>query len=324
MLLAQVPESINYQAIVRNGTGEAIVSQQVSYKFSILKGSTSGTIVYSEKHRTTTTQFGLIILIIGSGTDKIGDFTSIEWGGDIYFLKSEVDLTGGINYMGMGTTQLLSVLYAIYAKDINIHVSPIGDTLFIGNEKYVIVPSISAANPNLPGNLMTDLDGNIYQTVTIGTQIWMAQNLKTTHYRDGSAVSNVTDELWNTLTTGVYVNYNNSNDSETYSKIYNGFAATDSRFLCPTGWHLPASNDLSILLPYLGGSNGAGNKLKEAGTTHWLSQNTGATNESGFTTLPGGNYESLQYNGLRNSGFWWMASSSASNPDVNGSSFTYE
>ena len=147
-------------------------------------------------------------------------------------------------------------------------------------------------NPDLTYGTMTDQDGNEYKTITIGTQTWMAENLRTTKYRDGSAIPNVTDNTeWIELATGAYCNYNNTTSADTiatYGRLYNWYAVTDSRNIAPEGWHLPTESEWWILLNYLDGSV-AGGKMKETGTKHWITPNTGATNESGFTALPSGN-----------------------------------
>jgi len=137
---------------------------------------------------------------------------------------------------------------------------------------------------------ITDIDGNVYKTVKIGTQVWMAENLKVTHYRNGAPIPNVTDNTaWSNLTTGAYCNSDNSPDNAVvYGRLYNWYAVTDSRNLAPIGWHVPSDAEWQTLINYLGGDDVAGGKIKEAGTTHWSSPNTGATNESGFTALPGG------------------------------------
>jgi len=137
---------------------------------------------------------------------------------------------------------------------------------------------------------LTDIDGNAYQTVTIGTQVWMADNLKVTHYRNGDAIPNVIDGgEWYGLSTGAYCEYNNdANNVVTYGRLYNWFAVTDSRNIAPTGWHMPTEAEWQTLVDYLGGDAVAGGKMKETGTIHWLAPNTGATNESGFSGLAGG------------------------------------
>ena len=137
---------------------------------------------------------------------------------------------------------------------------------------------------------MTDIDGNIYQTVKIGSQWWMAENLKVTHYRNGDYIPRLTNNTqWTNYTIGAYCTYNNNTVlADTYGHLYNWYAATDSRNLAPEGWHIPTEAEWQTLVDYLGGAAVAGGKLKEQGTIHWNSPNTGATNESGFSALPGG------------------------------------
>ena len=146
---------------------------------------------------------------------------------------------------------------------------------------------------------MTDQDGNVYKTVKIGNQWWMTENLKVTHYRNGEAIPNVTDNTeWSNLTTGAYCANNNDNGNvSTYGLLYNWYAVNDSRNIAPAGWHVPTNDEWQTLVDNLSGSSVAGGKLKETGTVHWLSPNTGATNESGFTALPGGyrNYDGTFY-----------------------------
>ncbi len=137
---------------------------------------------------------------------------------------------------------------------------------------------------------VTDIDGNTYKTVKIGDQWWMAENLKVTHYRNGDAIPHVTDATdWSNLTTGAYCNYDNDeNNATTYGRLYNWYAIDNIRNIAPEGWHVPSDAEWQTLVDYLGGSSVAGGKMKETGTTHWNSPNTGATNESGFSALAGG------------------------------------
>jgi len=113
--LAQSPQAFKYQAVARDLSGNAISNQSISFQISILKGSSSGTVEYSETHTITTNPFGLANLEIGNGTVVSGSFSSVSWGIDSYYLKVEMDTTGGTNYQLMGTSQLLSVPYALYA-----------------------------------------------------------------------------------------------------------------------------------------------------------------------------------------------------------------
>ena len=127
-------------------------------------------------------------------------------------------------------------------------------------------------------------------TVVIGTQEWMLRNLDVTKYRNGDDIPEITDQTqWNNLTTGAWCYYNNDPaNGAIYGKLYNWYAVTDPRGLAPVGYHVPSLAEYIILRDYLGGSSAAGGALKETGTTHWQSPNTGATNSSGFTALPGG------------------------------------
>jgi uncharacterized protein (TIGR02145 family) len=169
---------------------------------------------------------------------------------------------------------------------------------------------------------VTDYDGNVYSTVKIGNQVWMKENLKTTHYRDGSPIPNVTDNnAWKNLKTGAYCNYNNNPSyGSIYGRLYNWYAVIDNRGLAPKGWHVPKDAELKTLEMTLGipqteadwagwrGKN-KGGKLKETGTTHWNSPNTGATNSSDFTALPGGCRDiGGIFNDVVSYGDWWSSS----------------
>ncbi len=172
-------------------------------------------------------------------------------------------------------------------------------------------------NPKITYGSMTDQDGNEYKTVTIGTQTWMAENLRTAKYNDGTAIPNVTgSDEWKSLTTGAYCNFKNATGSDsiaTYGRLYNWYAVNTGK-LAPKGWHVPTEAELNALITYLGGESVAGPKLKETGSTHWVNPNTGATNEVGFTALPsglrnaGGAYEYIGYYG-----FWWSATGGSNN-----------
>jgi len=160
-----------------------------------------------------------------------------------------------------------------------------------------------------------DIDGNIYTTVKIGTQTWMRENLKTTKYRNGDPIGTTTPDTLDisnatTYPTPKYQWAYDGNESNvaTYGRLYTWYAATDSRGICPTGWHLPTDAEWTTLTTFLGGENIAGGKLKETGTVHWTTPNTGATNSSGFTALPGGYRTSFgKFNHIGSMGFWWSS-----------------
>lgn len=158
-------------------------------------------------------------------------------------------------------------------------------------------------------NSVKDVDGNVYKAVTIGTQVWMAENLKTTKYNDGTAIPLVKDDkVWEALNTPAYCWYKNdaATNKNKYGALYNWYTVNTNK-LCPSGWHVSTDAEWTALTTYLKGDSVAGGKLKEAGTVHWQGPNTGATNESGFTALPGG-YR-ISYGGsfgyIGNNGYWW-------------------
>ena len=159
---------------------------------------------------------------------------------------------------------------------------------------------------------VTDVDGNVYLAVTIGTQVWMAENLKTSKLKDGTAIPLVTDDQeWNQLTSPGY-SWNDNDESsygETYGGLYNWYALESGK-LCPAGWHVPSVGEWEFLINFLGGEDIAGGKLKEGGTEHWLNPNTGGSNESGFRALPGGYHNSTgSYNLIHEYGRFWTSTS---------------
>lgn len=184
-------------------------------------------------------------------------------------------------------------------------------------------------NPDLTYGTMTDYDGNVYKTITIGTQIWMAENLKTTKFNDGTDIPLITDDnAWNNNTTPAYSWYDNDSTyyKPIYGALYNAYTINTGR-LCPLGWSVPNNNDLTTLISFLGDTAGtyahsaiAGNKLREINTYHWTigidggagvhypSTNIG-TNESGFTALPCGRRGGDGSFGWSGSNTYWWSSS---------------
>lgn len=139
------------------------------------------------------------------------------------------------------------------------------------------------------GDAIADIDGNTYRTVQIGEQCWMAENLKTSRYRNGPAIPNIRDNgLWAGLSSGAWAHFDNDpGNNDVFGKLYNWHAVADSRGLCPDGWRVPTEDDWERLIGFVSVTP-AGGKLKAAGTQHWRAPNAGATNETGFTGLPGG------------------------------------
>lgn len=165
---------------------------------------------------------------------------------------------------------------------------------------------------------MTDQDGNIYKTITIGNQTWMAENLRVITYRNGDSIQNVTDgHQWGFHGIQSYCNYENRSDKNiiaTYGRLYNWLAVDDKRNIAPIGWHVPTDDEWTTLVNYLGGKSVAGGKMKETGIIHWQSPNAGATNESGFTALPSGertNDGPGTFRGLGQFSNYWSSSKSS-------------
>ncbi len=179
---------------------------------------------------------------------------------------------------------------------------------------FMLVP---ANNQTITFNFVncTDADGNHYSVVQAGAQMWMAENLKTTKYSNSDIIPNVSsNSAWNILTTGAYCNYKNTTNIDTintYGRLYNWFSVIDSRNISPAGWHVTSDADWISLINYLGGAAYAGGKLKENCSSLWQYPNTGATNEIGFTALPGG-YRFLNgtFDEMGGWSIWWTSTSS--------------
>ena len=200
-------------------------------------------------------------------------------------------------------------------------------TLNIGGNSCIL--SRSVVNTQNPGinftsigtpigsfqNNVTDIEGNSYKTVQIGTQVWMAENLKTSKYNDGTIIPNITDSTqWSNLTTSAWSYFkNDAANNAKYGKLYNWYAISlttnSNKNVCPIGWHVPTNAEWTTLRDYLGGEIVAGGKMKEVGTINWNSPNQNTTNLSLFTALPGGyRWIDGNYDGLGKSGNWWSSS----------------
>jgi uncharacterized protein (TIGR02145 family) len=397
-------------------------NRSVSLKITILSGTINGSSVYSETHAKTTDASGLISLQIGNGTVISGIFANIDWGGATHFIKLEVDFSGGSNYVVLGTQELMSVPYALYASKTDTSVLNLAsrlatkltktdtaslsnridakltktdtaslsnridlkltktdtaslsnridakltktDTASLSNRidlKLTKMDTASLSNridtklnrSDFPtgtntGNVLywngtswvnlapgqngqalilvngipswstlsttvSDIDGNNYGTVQIGNQVWMSENLKTTRYRNGGLIPNVTnEEAWSNSTIGAWSYYNNDvSNNAIYGKLYNWYTTLGDT-LCPTGWGVPTDAEWTTLTTYLGGESVAGGKMKTIGTAYWDSPNTGAINSSGFSALPGGyRYTSGSFTSIRSSAFFWSAAENA-------------
>jgi uncharacterized protein (TIGR02145 family) len=211
---------------------------------------------------------------------------------------SFVSGAGSITYTISGTPASSGT--ASFALNIGGQTCTLARTVNSGGQTGITAHSCGATNVHNPDKTygtMTDQQGNVYRTIVIGTQEWMAENLKTSIYRNGDAIANVTDNVqWSSLTTGAWASYNNDSQFDCpYGKLYNWYAVADPRNVCPTGWHVPTDVEWNILIGYLDPSYNpgafgiqspiAGGMMKS--TTGWNAPNT-ASNESGFSGLPGG------------------------------------
>ena len=180
-----------------------------------------------------------------------------------------------------------------------------------------------------PGNGVTDIDGNRYNTVIIGTQEWTVENLKVSKFSDGTPIPLVYVSQpwqWGALTSAASCYHGNlASNGTTYGLLYNWNAVagihdtdpnTPNKTIAPTGWHVPTDAEWTTLTNYLGGESIAGGKMKSTGTTLWTNPNTGATNESGFSAIPGGWRDiSIDFGALRQGAFWWSTSDWNLNPN---------
>jgi uncharacterized protein (TIGR02145 family) len=291
------PSTIYYvRSFAKNSQGISI-GNMISFTTPSLSAvPTVTTYIVSDITQTTATCGGNVTLPGGSLITARG----ICWGTSSNPLVTGNHTTdgavlGGFTSSLTGLTQ--NTIYYVRAYATN------GTGTGYGNEVNFGIPGTTGT--------MSDIDGNSYSTQQIGSQTWMAENLKTTKYRDGTNIPNVTDgDTWAALTSGAYCWYENdaSTYKETYGALYNYYAVVDSHNLCPTGWHVPTDGEWTTLTNYLGGETIAGGLLKEAGTTHWISPNTGANNGSGFTALPSGYfYNQYGFGSIGSYAEWWTS-----------------
>ena len=422
-LISQAPNMMSYQAVIWDGSGNLVAEKMVSIKISILQGSVTGTSVFSETHRIQTNVNGLVSLMIGGGTNATGKIGDINWGAGSYFLKTETDPTGGGNYNIVGTTQLISVPYAMHSNtssNLNtptpglpgqvLTVAIDGNPIWVSTLPTVVTTNISNVTSNSAvsgGNIMSDggspvsargivwstipnptvslstitnngnglgifssplnglvskstyyarayatnsvgtgygneisfttsditnvmgipctgtptvkdIDGNSYNTVQIGTQCWTKENLRVSKYRDGSIIpldesggttGNSSAQIWSIRSMGARTVFgHNPANLALLGYLYNWYAISDPKGLCPSAWHVPSDAEWTTLTTFLGGESVAGGKMKSISTTYWNLSNVAPTNESGFSTLPGGyRVNDGSFNNINLNAFFWSA-----------------
>ena len=360
-LQAQTPQGFNYQATVRNTTGELIINSNVYFKFNVIQGAQTTVPVFTETHYVPTDDLGQVTLIIGEGTANTGVFSEIDWSLGSYNLGIELSIDGPNDYAAMGTTQLLSVPYALYAANSGnaTPTTPDLDSVLAENnsansqqiknlqdpteaqdaatknytyskaEVNALIANLQSQIDNTEAASVTDIDGNTYDYITYGTQVWTVDNAAMVTYRDGTSIPQVTDPTeWAILTTGAWAYYDNDS---TKGKLYNWYAvmgihdtdeSTPNKEFAPEGWHVSSDAEWTTLEEHLV-ANGynydqttTGNKIAKAMafTTGWnTSTETGAVgndqssnNSSNFNAFPEGgraNNGSFYYEG-NDANFW--------------------
>ena len=319
-LQAQAPQGFNYQATVRNSSGDLIVNTNVYFKFNVIQGSQTAVPIFTETHYVPTDDLGQVNLVIGQGTANTGVFSEIDWSLGSYYLGIELDTGNG--YVAMGTTQLLSVPYALYAANSgnSTPTTPNLEAVLAENnsandqqikdlqdpteaqdavtknytyskaEVDALLANLQSQIDDLESDdgsgIVTDQEGNTYDYLTYGNQVWTVENAEMITYRDGTEIPQVTaDTEWLNLTTGAWCYQNND---LTKGKLYNWYAVagihdndpnTPNKEFAPEGWHVPSDAEWTTLEEHLiaNGHNydgtTEGNKIAKAmaSTTGWNS-----------------------------------------------------
>ena len=281
-LQAQAPQGFNYQATVRNSAGDLIIDTNVYFKFNVIQGSDTSVPIFTETHYVPTDDLGQVNLVIGQGTPSAGTFSELDWSQGSYYLGIELDTGNG--YVAMGTTQLLSVPYALYAENSgnSTPTTPnLGSVLAENNSAnnqqikdlqdptdgadaatkvYIdaLIANLQSQVDNIDSTSVTDIDGNSYDYITYGDQDWTVDNAAMETYRDGTPIPEIQDqEGWGSLTTGAWCYYNND---ETKGKLYNWYAVmgihdsdpdTPNKEFAPEGWRVPSDAEWTTLENYL-------------------------------------------------------------------------
>ena len=369
--MAQAPENFSFQAVVRNANNSLVANAQVGVRVNILQGSATGNAVYSESHVTSSNANGLITVNIGGGSVLHGSFEGIDWSDGPYFLKTDIDPNGGNDYTITSVQQLLSVPYALYAKeaansfsgDYNdltnvpaIPTVPTNVSAFTNDAGYItaeqcgnvdlcaladLVNALQQQVADLQAQLdsvglivdtaithigfhcgistVTDYDGNIYNTVKIGDQCWMKENLRTTHYPDGDEISELhypNNEIGNVNTYGYLYRW----DAMMHGASSTNDNPSGVQGICPIGWHVPSDAEWMQLTDYVKGQSvfvcGSDNNniaKSLAASTDWdtdtadctVGNNLTVNDATGFGALPAGyTLLSYSYNFGNNARYW--------------------
>jgi len=291
----------------KNGTG---YGNEVTFESDPVQIAEVGTDPVSSINSTSAVSGGLVYYDGGASVTLKGICWSTDTGPTLEDPHT-MDGTGDEHFVSQLTGLSGNTTYYVNAYAVNSAGTAYGNELsfktFSDSAAIVLFDPI-LFNPELTYGTVTDFDWNIYKTIQIGTQIWMAENLKTTSFNNGEQIADVSvAEIWPNYTLDAYCWYDNNIAFKTnYGALYNWYAVKTSK-LCPTGWHVPSSEEFTALITFLSGESSAGGKLKETGTDHWLAPNIGADNESGFSSLAGGNLLSGDFMSFRTAGYWWSS-----------------
>lgn len=309
------PATIYYvraYATNRNGTG---YGNQVSFESGRVRAPDVGTTLVSSITNISAISGGVIGYDGGDSVTAKGvcwntstgptteDFYTMDGGGDDEYVSEITGLSGNTTYY----VKAYATNSAGTAYGTELSFKTLTDSA------AAVLFSPILFNSNLTYGTVTDADWNEYKTIQIGTQTWMAENLKTTTFKNGAQIAHgIDNNIWPDYTLDLFCWFTNNVAFKTnYGALYNWYAVNTGN-LCPAGWHVPSSAEFDTLITYLGGENVAGGKLKESGTDHWLPPNTEADNESGFSALPAGRLFSGEFELLRAAGYWWSSTGSSS------------
>lgn len=359
-VFSQPPPGISYQAVMRDAQGQLISETTIGIRISIVHGSLEGSEIYTETHNPMSNINGLVTFVVGHGTTVKGDFNAIPWSEGPFFLKTEVDTQGGTDYSISGIVQLLSVPYALHSLtsedafkgDMHFErITNLGEPLYINDattKNYVdvlidsLLTRLSALEEAVYQEepvIVTDIDGNTYQTVKIGDQQWMTENLRVTRYNNGDPIpTGLDNSQWASASQGAMAIFPHADidglDSEqevieTYGAYYNWHTIDDSRGLCPTGWHVPSESEWDRLMDHIIDSSdntiteNAANSLKSCFQVNsplggdcqtnehprWNEHDIHyGNNEFGFSATPSaGRGPGGGFGGIGNFGAWWSA-----------------
>ncbi len=303
-------------------TGLVPIGQQLTITVQLPCGSNGAWVTVHEEIAGPYTQPSVISLTVTIPDQKLVTGTVVDCDG-LAVDAGYVLLNGAAHFFLDGIFTVLTCAPSITLRGVDLTNEHVSDytTIDLVNDT-TDVGQLVTCTPIF--GTVTDIDGNTYQTVLIGEQVWMAENLRTSNYANGDPILQVTDSIaWIQLDSGAWSNFDNNSDLDTlYGKLYNWYAVADSE-LCPQGWHVPTDAEWQQLeaalgmpagelglLSYRGGAQNVGGKIKV--TTLWNTPNAGATNEIGFSGLPGGlRWNSGDFSTLGDNGHWWSISESS-------------